>query len=195
MLARWLYPRWVGGALCGGVLLLAVAPAAAAGWDRGVTMVFLMLPVYMLHQVEEHDGDRFRRFVNERMFGGVEALSEAAVLWINIPGVWGVGLVSLYAARAWGAGWGMAMVYLVVVNAVVHLAAGAAQRSYNPGLWTAAALFVPAGGAAWAIVASEPGVGAAQHAAGLGTAIVIHAAIVAGARRGAAISRERRSTR
>ena len=59
----------------------------------------------MFHQVEEHTGDRFRNFVNQKIFGGMEALNHAAVLWINLPGVWGVGLLSVYAATYLGMGW------------------------------------------------------------------------------------------
>ncbi len=192
---RWLYPQWVGAALCAGVLLLLLIPALVMTWDRAVVLTFLLLPVYMIHQVEEHDRDRFRRFVNREVFGGAEALDEAAILWINIPGVWGVGVASVYAGWIWGAGWGLAMVYLVLVNAVVHIAAGAAKRRYNPGLWTAIVLFVPAGGAALAAIGARPGVGMEQHAAGLGAAVAIHAAIVVGAGRRAATLRASRSTR
>ncbi len=35
----------------------------------------------MLHQLEEHWGDRFRSYVNNTVFGGVEALTVADVLW------------------------------------------------------------------------------------------------------------------
>jgi hypothetical protein len=52
------------------------------------------------------------------------------------------------------------------------------KRMYNPGLWTAIALFLPAGGAALWIVSSERGVTHVQHALGLGVALAIHVAIV-----------------
>jgi hypothetical protein len=84
-------------------------------------LTYAMLPVYMFHQVEEHTGDRFRIFVNEKVFGGVEALSHDSVLWISLPGVWGVGLLSVYAATFVGPGWGLSMVCLVLVNSVAHL--------------------------------------------------------------------------
>ena len=35
--------------------------AAASGWSLALLLIWLHLPVYMLHQYEEHDGDRFRR--------------------------------------------------------------------------------------------------------------------------------------
>jgi hypothetical protein len=112
------------------------------------------------------------------MFGGVEALNPASILWIDIPGVWGVSLLSLYAAAFFGLGWGLAAVYLVVVNATGHIVGAAATRLYNPALYTAIALFVPAGGVALWAVSSDPGVNAIHHIVGLGIAILIHVAIV-----------------
>lgn len=178
MIVRWLYPQWVGAALCCGVLFTTLIPLMAANWDPALLMIFALLPVYMFHQVEEHYQDRFRRWVNEEMFGGAEALTPAAVLVINIPGVWGVGLVSLYAASFIGIGWGLTMVYLVLVNAVIHILSGLASRRYNPGLWTSIALFLPASIAALMVIDSHPEVGPVHHAAGLGIAILIHAAII-----------------
>jgi hypothetical protein len=132
----------------------------------------------MYHQVEEHIGDRFRTFVNQKVFRGVEGLSPLAVLWINLPGVWGVGLLSIYAATFVGVGWGLSMVYLTLVNWVAHVVAAAKWRQYNPGLWTALTLFVPVG--AWALwrVSGEPDVCWVHHVVGLAVGVGIHIAIV-----------------
>lgn len=175
---RWLNEHWVPAALCVAIALTLLLPLVALHWGLAQLLIYAMLPVYMFHQVEEHTGDRFRIFVNEKVFGGVEALSHAAVLWINLPGVWGVGLLSVYAATFVGPGWGLSMVYLVLVNSVAHLVAAGVWRQYNPGLWTTLALFIPLG--SWALVrtASEPGVSRIQHFIGLVVAIGIHVAIV-----------------
>lgn len=132
----------------------------------------------MFHQVEEHRSDRFRVFVNQHVFHGVEALSPLAVLWINLPGVWGVGLFSIYAASFLSIGWGLSIVYLVLVNAVAHIVAAILWREYNPGLWTALLLFVPLGSLAILQISRVPGVERIHHAAGTAVAIGIHAAIV-----------------
>ena len=117
----WLYRHWVAGALCMGIFLLLLLPALTLSWHLPILLVYLQMPVYMLHQVEEHTNDSFREFVNRRVFGGVEALTPEAVLVINIPGVWGVTLLSLYAALFFGTGWGLTGIYLVVVNGLVHV--------------------------------------------------------------------------
>ena len=83
---RWLNEHWVPIALCAAILLTLLIPILALRWDLAWLLIYAMLPVYMFHQVEEHTGDRFREFVNRKVFGGVQALAPLAVLWINLPG-------------------------------------------------------------------------------------------------------------
>lgn len=175
---EWLNRHWVAAALCMASLLSLLMPILAQARSSSWLLIFSMLPAYMFHQVEEHTGDRFRAFVNQRVFNGVEGLTRLAVLWINLPGVWGVGLFSIYAASFLSIGWGLSMVYLVLVNAVAHIVAAILWREYNPGLWTALFLFVPLGTLALLQITRAPGVGRIHHAAGIAVAIGIHAAIV-----------------
>ena len=113
---------WVyGGFLCG-LLLFILLPELARHWSSAVLAVFVQLPVYMLHQYEEHDNDRFRLFVNRTIGGGHEVLSHAAVFVINVPGVWGIVAASFLLSAFVSIGYGLIAVYLVLVNAVTHLA-------------------------------------------------------------------------
>jgi hypothetical protein len=52
-----------------------------------LALIYLQLPLYKLHQLEEHAGDRFRRFVKHRLAGGKDALTPRATLVINVVGV------------------------------------------------------------------------------------------------------------
>jgi hypothetical protein len=175
---EWLNRHWVAAALCMAILLTVLMPVLAQQWTFARLLILAMLPAYMFHQVEEHSDDRFRVFVNQQIFHGAEALTPLAVLWINLPGVWGVGLLSIYAATFFRAGWGLSIVYLVLVNAVVHIVAAILWREYNPGLWTALVLFVPLGSMALIQVERVPGVGRIHHVVGLAVGIGIHAVIV-----------------
>lgn len=177
-MTRRLYDHWVTAALLMAILLLLLAPLLALSWSLPRLLIYLLSPAYMLHQVEEHMGDRFRTFVNQHVFGGYEALTPESILVINLPGVWGVNLICLYAAALWGIGWGLAGTYLVLLNALGHLGGAAAAKGYNPGLWTALAIFLPLGGFSLWTIASQPGVTVTQHAVGLAVAIAIHAAII-----------------
>ena len=137
MVKSFLATHWVAGSLFMALALLLLLPAGIPGGDGAVLLVYLASPIYMLHQVEEHLGDRFRRYVNTVVFGGVEALSTSDVLVINLPGVWGINLAALYAAHFAGAGWGLVAGYMILINGVSHVAMALHLRGYNPGLVTA----------------------------------------------------------
>ena len=174
----WLFANWMYAGLIASLFLLAIVPLLAGVWSLPLLLVYLHGPVYMLHQVEEHAADRFRRFVNLHIGHGREALTTAAVVWINIPGVWGINLVALYLARFVSIGLGLIAVYLMLVNALTHIAAAAVLRRYNPGLVSAILLFLPL--SLWTVwvLAHTPGVGALDHLIGLPVAVLIHVAIV-----------------
>ena len=170
--------QWVYGGTLAGLLLLLLLPLLARSWPMSLTLVFLHLPMYMLHQYEEHDNDRFRLFVNQKIGGGQEVLSPLAVFMINVPGVWGVIAISMYLASSIHLGLGLIAVYLTVVNGVVHVAHAIMLKGYNPGLVTSIVLFLPIGTyTIWQI--QRAGFGqAGAHAIGLGVALAIHMAIV-----------------
>jgi len=175
-LRLWLASRWVAAAGFMAATLLAILPLIYAAYALPLVLLFLHSPGYMVHQVEEHTADRFRTFVNQRVFGGRSALSVAAVLVINIPVVWGLNLAALYAAYLWGAGYGLVAPYAMLVNGVTHIGASMRFRRYNPGLVTSLFLFLPLGVAT--LFAIGP-VGAGFHFAGLGLALLLHLLIVA----------------
>lgn len=140
--------------------------------------IYLMLPLYMLHQLEEHAGDRFRIFVNETMGKGVEVLSRPATFVINSAGVWGVDLLALYLAVFVGPGWGLMAVYLPLVNAVGHIVQAVVLRRYNPGLVTSIFLFLPLAGWAGVVVSRGSGADWAMQGTGLIVAVVVHVLII-----------------
>lgn len=170
-----LMTHWVYGGALAGVLLLALAPVLTDGWPRGETLAFLTLPAYMLHQWEEHDADRFRRFVNDHLAGGAEALTIADVFWINIIGVWALLAAVFWLMHGVDPGWGVIAPWLLLINAAAHIGQAIAMRRPNPGLWTALAIFVPLGIAT--LVLLWPTASAPQHALALALVIAVHAAI------------------
>lgn len=170
----WLASRWVAGALFMGLALLAIVPILMGSWPLALLLIFLHAPVYMLHQVEEHGRDRFRTYVNQKVFGGVEALTTDAVLWINIPCVWGLTLVALYAAWLIAPGWGLMAPWLIIVNAITHIANAIKRREYNPGLLTSIFLFLPLGFATLHVIPGMLG----QTLFALGLSLLVHVMIV-----------------
>jgi len=177
-MVSWIYRWWVAAALGLGVLLVCLLPIPILQWQwkAFTVLIYLHTPIYMLHQVEEHLGDRFRRFVNDEIYGGLDALTPVAVLWTNIPCVWGVTGVALYFAVVAGAGWGLIATYLVAVNGAVHVVGAVVKRRYNPGLVTAVLLFLPLSGITFWKSANKASW--VQHATGLLVAVIIHAVLV-----------------
>lgn len=159
-------------------VLVLVTPVFAQYVPFWLLMVWVQLPVYMIHQCEEHYGDRFRIWVNNTLGQGGELLTPRDVLVINLPGVWGVNAVSLLLAAFVQPGLGLIAVYLTLVNAVVHIAAVVRCRALNPGLWTSVALFIPAGVGGILAMQNHGGGTAWMHAIGFGVALAIHIAIV-----------------
>ncbi len=176
---RWLVRdwQWPAAALFTAIVLFALLPVFASLSGIALALVFVQLPIYMLHQWEEHAGDRFRQFINRTIGGGREALTPAATFWINSLGVWAVDLAALYLAWAVVPAAGLMAGYLALVNAVLHIGPAVARREYNPGLGTAVLLFLPVGG--WGVVRVGSGAGMLAHAIGLAVAVGVHVVIVA----------------
>jgi hypothetical protein len=154
--------------------LLAVVPVVALPLPG--LLIFLHSPGYMAHQVEEHTGDRFRRFANARVFAGNDVLTTASVLFINLPFVWGVNLLALYAAILWGPAWGLVAPYVMLVNAITHVIAWLGLRTYNPGLVTGIFVFLPLSLATIRAIGLSGGL--TPHFVGAGLSILLHLAII-----------------
>jgi hypothetical protein len=172
-----LIDHWVYGGALAGVLLLLLLPAIGSGWPLVLTLVYLQMPIYMLHQLEEHDDNRFQRVVNDTIGHGKDVLPSTAIFVINV-GVWLLNLVSFALAAHVGIGWGVIGFYAMVVNAIIHVADGAIRRKYNPGLVSSIVLFLPVGlGGLWAIAATGEA-SLVQHFVGIVIALAIHGGIV-----------------
>lgn len=174
MVSRWQWPEAAAFAAC---FLLALLPIVWSEGGLAAMLIYVQLPVYMLHQLEEHHGDRFRLYINGRL--GSEVLTRPATFAINLLGVWVAMLASFLLAYYVNPAWGLIAIYVTAVNAFVHLAGAIAARGYNPGLATAIALFAPL--SIWAIVGVNhtyevPGT---IQLAALALAVLSHLAIIA----------------
>jgi hypothetical protein len=182
MFAR-LIANWVYGGFLAGLLLLLLTPVLMHSVPAAVVATFLCLPVYMVHQYEEHDNDRFRLFVNQRIGKGRVGLSPLAVFVINVPGVWGMVGISLALAATVNVGFGLTSIYLVLLNGIIHVAQAVISRGYNPGLGTAIGLFLPLGGYGVVAIHLAGGGTFLMHMTGAVAAIGIHVAIIVHAMR------------
>jgi hypothetical protein len=177
MFAR-LIANWVYGGFLAGLLVLLLTPVLVPSWPATLVATFLCLPVYMVHQYEEHDNDRFRLFVNQKIGKGRAGLSPLAVFVINVPGVWGVVGISVALAATANVGFGLVAVYLILLNGMIHVVQAVISRGYNPGLGTAITFFLPLGAYGIAAIQRAGGGTFLMHMTGAAAAIGIHVAII-----------------
>jgi len=174
----WIDTNWPYAGLTAGLFLLAILPLLWRAWPLTLLVVFLQLPIYMAHQVEEHHHARFRTFVNDHLAHGRNALTTPAVVFINLVGVWLVDLAALYLARFVDPSLGLIAIYLALVNALAHVAVAILLRAYNPGLITAILLLLPAGSIGWWIIVHNDHPSLSAHLQIAGLVILAHAAIL-----------------
>ena len=156
------------------VFFLLLAPLLWTSWPHPLLCVFLQLPAYFIHQVEEYYHDRFRLSMNRQLAHGSDALTKGAVLVINIAGVWGTDLLALYLCYFLRPGLGLIAIYLALVNATVHILFTLITRSYNPGLYTALLLLLPGSVSGLVNFARSGSATTADHIWGISIALAIH---------------------
>ncbi|MEM9393031.1 MAG: HXXEE domain-containing protein [Pseudomonadota bacterium] len=174
MLER-LFQNWVYATPPIALLLVLLYPFIGSSIELAV---FLSLPIYMLHQYEEHDNDRFAQFLNGMMGADKRGLSARDVWVVNVIFVWFFLLIVFYLSLA-NVQWGVLAAYLLAINGVVHVVWALKFRSYNPGLWTAIVLFLP--GALW--IFSTVNASTVTHVISAVLVIALHAGIIIAARR------------
>lgn len=138
----------------GGLLLLRFAPRPAGTPPRASDPSFfacLMLPVYMVHQFEEHGIDVLGRryhFLEEICAVVARGLHDCPadplfILAVNCGGgVWIPGVLAIAFRRSRPLV-GACALGIPAVNAVAHIGQAVALGRYNSGVLTAALLFVP----------------------------------------------------
>jgi hypothetical protein len=82
--------------------------------------------------------------------------------------------VALYAAWLIAPGWGLMAPWLIIVNAITHIANAIKRREYNPGLLTSIFLFLPLGFATLHVIPGTLG----QTLFALGLSLLVHVMIV-----------------
>lgn len=180
LVGKW---QWPYAALFTAAFLGVLAPLVFRYAGVPLGLVYLQLPIYMLHQYEEHAGDRFRLWVNDMIGHGRDVLTPIATFWINSLLVWLLDVVALYLACFAGLSWGLIAIYLPLLNAFGHIVPAIVKRQYNPGLLTSIGLFLPVGVYSACVVSHAGGCHLPDHLLALGVAIAVHGTIIAHVRR------------
>jgi Protein of unknown function with HXXEE motif len=169
---------WPHAALFSGILITILLLALMPKIGLVLFLVCIQLPMYLIHQFEEHYENRFRNLFNQLIGQGYEVLTADAAFIINSVFVWGTDIIAIYLAVFVNPFLGLIAAYLSITNAIVHLLQGIILRSYNPGLATGLLFFIPLGG--WCVyeLGSRPGCTWEYHALGLAIGILIHVGIM-----------------
>jgi hypothetical protein len=144
-LGSWIVENWSRMALPFAVLALLSLPIFLTAGNVSLILLYSLLPVYMIHQYEEHAHGRFVAFFNSTISRGQTVLTIVSAFWLNILEVWLLFLISFYLAKNVAIGFAFVPVYTVLVNGLTHVIASLALRRYNPGLYTTLLLFFPWG--------------------------------------------------
>lgn len=148
---------YAGLVLAAGILAVIFLGPSPAGQPYAVRfrdpawLVWAAVPMYMLHQFEEHGIDllgRHYHFMPElcATLGHTDLATcpgdPSFILAVNVTLVWVAGPLSGVLARQ-RAYLGATFLCTPVINAIAHIVPGLLKAQYNPGLLTSVVLFVP----------------------------------------------------
>jgi hypothetical protein len=180
LVGKW---EWAYASLFTAGFLVVLAPFVFHFAGMPLGLVYLQLPIYMVHQFEEHAGDRFRAWVNQMIGHGREVLTPIATFWINSLLVWLLDIVALYLAYFVDLSLGLIAIYMPIVNSFGHIIPAVIKKESNPGLVTSVCLFLPVGLLSALIVSRAADCHLSNHLLALGVAILGHGIIIAHVRR------------
>jgi len=174
----WALVNWSRAGVMIAPFLLILAPFLRQGMSLPVFLVFLHLPLYMVHQYEEHAHGAFKAFVNREIGHGKEFINDRAIFWINVGEVWFVDVALIYLTADVRTALGLVAIDLTIVNGLLHTIIALVTRRYNPGLLTSLLLFLPIGGYTWYLFTTVVPLSWGDHVIGVGAALLLHLSLV-----------------
>lgn len=147
-------------------------------FEGALFWIWIQIPVYLVHEFEEHGWPGgFREFANREILHK-EALTVRNVFWINLLTVWILFPVCALLAQGLDLGIGVFLPWFSLFNAATHVGAWAVLKKYNPGLGASLALNIPVGIAALVVLGREGVLGFGNSLAAIAAAFLIHLAII-----------------
>jgi hypothetical protein len=142
-LGEWIINNWSRMALPFAMLALCSLPVFLSAGNLPLILLYTLLPLYMIHQYEEHAHGKFVEFFNSTVGRGHDVLTKASAFWINILEVWVAFLAAFYLTKYVAIGFAFVPIYMTLFNGLTHVIASLALGRYNPGLYTSVLLFFP----------------------------------------------------
>lgn len=148
MSIKWLYKNWAKLCLILSIITTLIIFLVVKTNDIVLFLIFIQIPIYLLHQFEEHAWPGgFKNYVNKQIFKVSDTnypLNDISVFWVNIPIIWI--LMPLFAGLSYiNLFFGLWIPYFAVINSLTHVVAAIVKREYNPGLAVSVILGIPVG--------------------------------------------------
>jgi hypothetical protein len=141
--SSWFQAHWTRVTLPVAVAVLLLLPVTFAAVSAATFFALLFVPLFLLHQYDEHAGDRLRYVVNRIMASSLEPLSPRRTLLIAALGGWlplfAAPLLSAYASPVFV----VIPAVLALLEVVLHLSGVLVMGKSSPGLPTALVLLLP----------------------------------------------------
>jgi hypothetical protein len=143
----WLYKNWAKLSVLLAIILTIFIIIFIKSENIVLFLIWIQIPIYLLHQFEEHVWNGFKNYINKKVFKVQEGnfpLNEKNIFWINIPIIWILmpifaGLSSINIML------GLWIPYFAVFNSLSHVIFSVRNREYNPGLIVSLILGIPVG--------------------------------------------------
>lgn len=172
----WLYKNWSKLSLVGAVVLTLLIFLFIKPSNTLLFLIWVQIPIYFLHQFEEHSRNGFKNYVNKTVFkvsDGDYPLNDKNIFWINIPIIWI--LMPLFAILS-GINplIGLWIPFFGVINSLSHVIFSVVNQQYNPGIIVSLVLGIPVGVYALMIFYSSLNISYIVTVLALGFAIILH---------------------
>lgn len=144
---NWLYDNWAKLSLFLAIIATVFIYIFINPYNLLLFLIWIQLPIYLLHQFEEHNWNGFKNYVNKTVFKVKEGnfpLNDKIIFWVNIPIVW-VLMPIFSVLSSVNIIFGLWIPYLAVFNSLTHVIVSVRNREYNPGLLVSSILGIPAG--------------------------------------------------
>lgn len=143
-------------------------------------LIWIQIPIYLLHQFEEHSRNGFKNYVNRKVFNvedGNYPLNDKNIFWINIPIIWI--LMPLFAILSnINPLIGLWIPFFGVINSLSHVIFSIAHKQYNPGILVSLILGIPVGVYTLIIFYSSAMISYLVTGLSVGFAVVLHAIVL-----------------
>jgi hypothetical protein len=142
----WLYKNWAKLCIILSIVVTVIILLVVKTNDVILFLIWIQIPIYLLHQFEEHSWPGgFKKFVNKEIFNveaGEYPLNDTNIFWINVPIVWV--LMPIFAALSYTSlFFGLWIPYFAFFNSLTHVIGAIVKRKYNPGLFVSLVLGIP----------------------------------------------------